>query len=364
MFPMIVTKSYINLVIDGKSKTVDVSNKYFSTIVESIKSKDWDKVRDLVDIATMIEKETDGKITVQNGEIFYKGQPVHNMVATQILTMIDEGFDVIPMMLFLENLMKNPWPTAIDELYNFLEQNILPITDDGCFLAYKCVTSDFKDKHTQTEDNSVGSHVEMDRDRCEPDRHSTCSSSGYHFCSLGYLAGFGRTGDKIIIIKINPADVTSFPYTTEPTKGRCFRYDVVSLYGNYEDVATTEKWTKSVETGYLPDSVASNETMELPYDNPIRAARMDAGVSQRELAEHAGYNKSTLWNAEQPDNKPKLETVERWIAALNGLLSDKGTDLVYTFTDGKLTRESTLDESEDHDHDDTDYDDVDSGWED
>ena len=39
----------------------------------------------------------------------------------------------------------------------------LPVTEDGCFLAYKAVRSDFKDKWRGTFGNSVGQVCEMRR---------------------------------------------------------------------------------------------------------------------------------------------------------------------------------------------------------
>ena len=120
--------------------------------------------------------------------------------------------------------MRNPSKRAVDELYGFLEKNSLPITPDGCFLAYKRVRGDYKDCYTGTMDNSVGCVVEMERNMVDDNRDNTCSA-GLHFCSHDYLRSF--SGERTVIVKINPADVVSIPSDYDNAKGRTCRYEVI-----------------------------------------------------------------------------------------------------------------------------------------
>jgi hypothetical protein len=152
-----------------------------------------------------------------------------------------QGLPFDPMMKFLSNLMGNPSKRAVDELYDFLEAGELPITEDGCFLAFKNVRSDYKDIHSGTFDNSVGKVCEMSRNRVCDNKDQTCSS-GLHFCSIAYLPSFSDSGGgKTMILKINPADVVSIPSDYNNTKGRCCRYEVVAEY--------KEDWRSKVDRG-------------------------------------------------------------------------------------------------------------------
>jgi hypothetical protein len=128
------------------------------------------------------------------------------------------------MVKFTENLLENPSRRAVTELYLFLEKGNLPITSDGHFLAYKKVRDDYLDVYSGTIDNSVGQVVEMERNRVDDDKNNTCSY-GLHFCSKDYLQSF--SGDRIVILKINPRDVVSIPTDYAFTKGRTCRYEVI-----------------------------------------------------------------------------------------------------------------------------------------
>lgn len=352
MFPMTITKNYINLVIGGRSRTVEASNKLFPQLLDAVKAKDWDQVDTLSDLALAVNKVGAGKVVVEDGIVFYNGMPSHNVVASRILDMVAEGHTVEPMIAFLENLMQNPSQSAIDELYIFMEANSLPITTDGHFLAYKVVTNDFKDKHTRTFDNSVGAVLDMDRNLCDPNRAVTCST-GFHFCGFKYLSFFGSHGDQIMIVKVNPKDVTSIPNDHDNAKGRACHYVIHEHYGAFEDFFQIDNLSNSsvvdLDDDYDDDSFDDDIDDDCPWEpseemmipvsgNPIKQIRQLAGFSQRELADFAGFSKSTLWNAEQPDNHPKFETMERWANDISLLAKERGDDRMFYFTqkDGKF----------------------------
>ena len=146
--------------------------------------------------------------------------------------MYQDGFDINPMVKFMENLMTNPSKRAVDELYGFLEKGNLPLTEDGCFIAYKKVRDDYKDVYSGTFDNSVGQVVTMERNEVDEDKNRTCSV-GLHFCSKEYLNHFG--GQRVMLLKINPRDVVSIPADYNDSKGRCCRYEVIGEVGVKEE---------------------------------------------------------------------------------------------------------------------------------
>jgi hypothetical protein len=141
-----------------------------------------------------------------------------------------EGLPHEPLLNFFKNLMDNPSKRAVDELYDFLEAGELPITEDGHFLAFKNVRSNYRDIHSGNFDNSVGKVCEMPRNGVDEDKERTCSY-GLHFCSIKYLPHFsdGENG-KTMIVKINPRDVVAIPADYNNTKGRTCRYEVVAEY--------------------------------------------------------------------------------------------------------------------------------------
>jgi hypothetical protein len=75
----------------------------------------------------------------------------------------------------------------------------------------------------------------MERNQVDDDKDRTCST-GLHFCSQDYLPSFGSAqGNRVVIVKINPADVVSIPSDYNNAKGRACRYEVVGEIGNTGD---------------------------------------------------------------------------------------------------------------------------------
>lgn len=234
--PYLLQGKNIILVIDGKSHTIsrDTHMSYIK-IVDALKAQDWDALRDLVEPKKAMVNFGAGNVAINGDEITWKGQPFHNSLASRMIEMYADGFPIDPMVRFMENLMNNPSKRSVTQVYSFLEKNKLPITEDGYFLAYKRVRSDYLDVHSGTISNKVGCVVEMDRNLVDDNPESHCST-GLHFCSESYLSGFGSARDPVMILKISPADVVSIPTDYDGAKGRCCRYEVVGqVNGKPED---------------------------------------------------------------------------------------------------------------------------------
>lgn len=223
-YPYILQGDNVTLVIDGTPHTVNKTHVAYQKVVDAIKAGLWDDVKSLINPVKTVINFSKGNVSIVDGEMFWKGQEFHNSLATRMIQMLTDGFDINPMVNFMNNLMHNPSRQAVTELYGFLEKNSLPITPDGCFLAYKRVREDYKDCHTGTMDNSVGRVVEMERNMVDDNRNNTCSA-GLHFCSHSYLASF--SGARTVIVKINPRDVVSIPSDYNDAKGRTCRYEVI-----------------------------------------------------------------------------------------------------------------------------------------
>lgn len=242
----IISDTFVNIVIDSKSYTIEKEHPNFDEVKQVIKNQDWDGIIPLIDIGESLVKFTAGNIVVEDGAVFYKNKGIHNVITDKIIAMMKEGYDYKPLTRFLDNLMRNPSKRAVDELYGFLETTRLPISEDGHFLAYKSVRSDYMDGYTGTIDNSVGEVVTMERHDVTDNKDITCSQ-GLHFCSLEYVRdfGWGGKGRHIMIVKIDPADVVSIPTDYNNSKGRCCRYEVV---GENDGEVVADVFDKEVYT--------------------------------------------------------------------------------------------------------------------
>jgi hypothetical protein len=233
---VIKTNGSVTLYLNSECLTVATDHPNYNKIIEKIKANDFDGIETLVNVAKAVTQYTSNRVTIQNGQIFYSGFAVHNTLTDRILKMMSEGFKFDHMVKFLENLMQNPSARAVNETYWFLENYGLPITEDGCFLAYKAVRNDYTDIYSGKFNNSVGAVVSMPRNQVDDNYGKDCSQ-GLHVGALDYVVGYGhfvkgavRTegGNRLLIVKVNPKDVVSVPQYEGHTKMRVCEYTVVN----------------------------------------------------------------------------------------------------------------------------------------
>lgn len=232
----------ISAFINGSIHTIDTSHRNYSKILDAVRAEDYDAVLDLVDLTRKVKEYIHSdKVLIKDGVIFFEGEAVHNTLTERVIKFMQEDLPFKPLLNFMLNLMENPSKRAVNELYTFLDVGQLPITEDGHFLAFKNVRSDYRDIHSGKFDNSVGKVCEMKRNAVCDDKDLTCST-GLHFCSINYLPNFSdASGGKTMILKINPADVVSIPADYNNTKGRCCKYEVIGEY--------TENWREKIGRG-------------------------------------------------------------------------------------------------------------------
>lgn len=242
--PYIIKPDSATLFVNGRGKTVANDHINFKKIVELLESEDCtvEQLDNLINVVKSLgvpaapksptASQHDITFDKQLGILKYKGHPLAGYVATKALEMHQKGAEkpLLRFLAFLENLYQNPRNSIAERLYRFLEVGNMPITDDGYFLAYKKVRENFKDIHSNTMDNKIGTVVEMPRVLVNDKDTETCST-GLHFCSHAYLGKYASTDastDRIVVLKINPADVVSIPTDYNDTKGRCCKYEVLS----------------------------------------------------------------------------------------------------------------------------------------
>jgi hypothetical protein len=271
----IMSGDTISMVINGTPYTLGEDHRNRDRILEALKAEDWDSIPEMIDLASTVINYSNGALEVVDGRVQFDGFDIDETLSERILKMIEEGFPVDFMVRFLTNLFQNPSHRSVHQLYGFLEKGQLPITPDGCFLAFKIVNRDYKDHRTRSFDNSVGKVVKMARHQVDEDPNQTCSS-GLHFCSIGYLPHYHYDGDnsRVLILKINPRDVVAIPRDYNDSKGRCCQYEVV---GEVEDPAkafssttvadwaSTQEWANKVAQDQFEGAdTNSSEEEDLP----------------------------------------------------------------------------------------------------
>lgn len=273
-YPYIIQGNNIVVVIGANSHTINKGHIAYQKVLDAIKAGDWETVKNTVEPKKVILSYGAGNISIKGETLYWKGREFHNSLSRRMIQMFQDGFPIEPLVLFMENLMENPSYRAVNELYEFLEKNTLPITPDGHFLAYKKVRTDYLDVHSGTVLNKVAATftaeetatlpqvsgkkkevtvnvengvtvISMPRNEVNDDKNQTCSE-GLHFCSKEYLGSFG--GERVMILKINPRDVVSIPSDYNRSKGRACRYEVIAELGVNPDEAFDEVVMETANT--------------------------------------------------------------------------------------------------------------------
>jgi hypothetical protein len=378
----VMKENFIAVNVGGKPVLLDGTHPTFSAMSRTLalykKAVDADNVKmaktyanripKLVSVAETVKYQTAGAVTLNKDGVLYKGSKIDSSLTKRIIQLLKEGKNVRPMLLFMDNLYKNPDQRAINELYDFLQRCELPITDDGCFMAYKSVRSDYKDCHSGTMDNSVGAVPMMPRKKVDPDRTRTCSD-GLHFCSRSYVSGFLPSGGHLMGVKVNPKDVVSIPNDYDYAKGRAWRYEVVLELADAAAVVAGQD-SSVYQTSVLPvekdrqkllDKILAHPTIvraikhrklkarnirkgtlgrltklyaslpllkkETPvvsslFDNPIKVSMRQNRLTLKEVAEELDVTPKEVYDALRFVNV-KQETIDRYLAAINELVARK-----------------------------------------
>jgi hypothetical protein len=227
----------LTLIVNGVPAVVDTTNPNFDLIEQELRAGKYDRVLALANVKrTVAEAITNANARVRfvDGELYWEGpkgpEKIAGPLVDRIIASVRNGStaeSIQPLVLLLQNISRNKKKDLREELYQFLMSGKMPITKDGCFLAYKKVARNFKDIYTGTLDNSPGKLVAMDPDKVDVNRHQTCSV-GLHFCSRSYLSQYrSDVSSRTVIVKVNPRFVFAIPTDYQNTKGRASEYFVV-----------------------------------------------------------------------------------------------------------------------------------------
>lgn len=211
----------------GKLDNISSSDSRYEKILCAIREN---RLNDIDEIIDELSSPFFGhaRLSLVDGLVCIDAKPLPEELSKRVLDFKEKKLPFDFLLKFWDNLKLNPSFNSRKMLYKFLEHNGHPITPDGCFIAYRGVTNDFKDMHTNTFDNSIGSICEVDRSEVDDNPENTCSF-GLHVACYQYAHDFGPT---VIEVKVNPKDVVAVPKDYNGTKMRVSKFEVLSISKN------------------------------------------------------------------------------------------------------------------------------------
>lgn len=227
MLPHIRSNTNWTVVVNGKTYTFNKSHLGYEKLCSAVMDGDIDTFLGNITAKKAISSWSDERFKLSGEDIFFNDEKIEPVLARYTLNMIKDGFNCAPLFKFIDNLYKNPSARSVEQLFKFLEHGGFPITEDGCFLAYKAVRPNYTDKYSGKISNKIGAVAKMRRNQVMDDPMHHCHR-GLHAGTHEYASGYASPGDLLIVVKVNPKNVVSVPNDGNQ-KLRCCEYKVVSL---------------------------------------------------------------------------------------------------------------------------------------
>jgi hypothetical protein len=226
--PYILTDKQITITCpDGHPRSILREDRIFEDVKVAIAEKNWEVIPDLVNPKKVVEDKYSSTFRIDEDKVYIGNEALPYSLSKRIIDFAKNNLPVEPLLNFWANLNLNPSYRSVQQLHEFLEANSHPITSDGCFIAYRRITDDYKDFHTKTVDNSIGATVSMPRNKVNEDPTQTCSYglhvANYYYASSCYCSGSG----KLVAVKVNPRDVVAVPTDYNQAKMRVCEFVVM-----------------------------------------------------------------------------------------------------------------------------------------
>lgn len=282
---IIANDGTVTAIVSGQTYCFGKSHPNYNKLIKHLKNNNVEHFEATYDIVSHVNAYCDGYVNCTDGSLTWDGIKMPNMFTNTIIDMVKQGFPFEPMLNFLDNLSQNPSDHAVVELFDFMENKNMPITYDGCFLAYKAVREDYKDIYSGTFDNSIGSVCQVHRHKVDNNRDNGCGH-GLHVGAIDYAKSYGGIniddedndgGNRLMICKVNPRDVVSVPSDHKFQKLRCCRYEVVAEFDSIFDkvVHMTDSDIDHVKRKQRNREWVVEVTAKIDKINAVLAKRMD-----------------------------------------------------------------------------------------
>ncbi|AOZ63709.1 rIIB-like protein [Rhodococcus phage Weasels2] len=252
----------VTALINGKLLTITNDHPNFESALNRLRKvedgdvEEFDEIEMLFDPVKKIEKvfaKISTRVSIEDGQVLYEGDPIHSTLADEILRFHNDGDDGYePLAKFLEKVYQNPNPHSREMLFDWISEADLTINRDGDIVGYRGLNSDFTSKHSGGAivngekvnghiPNNPGNVIEMARGEVTFDPQSECAY-GLHIGTYDYASWWGQI---IVECVIDPTDVVSVP-EYDHRKMRVCRYRVV-------DVVDSKYTDSYLDTGFDPD---------------------------------------------------------------------------------------------------------------
>jgi len=214
---------------EGNPTIINRTDPAFNKLLTAIRLKNFDLIANMVDRPTQIHEHTQGKFTVVDGVVVIDNEELPVELSDKLLEFVDKKLETRALENYWNNLKRNPSESSKTDLFRFMRANKMPITESGCFVAYKKVDSDYLDFYTHKILNAPGKVIKFERKKVDANREQTCSY-GLHVAAYKYANEHYHAGQGVLLeVEVNPKDVVAVPPDYQEQKMRVCRYRVLGV---------------------------------------------------------------------------------------------------------------------------------------
>jgi hypothetical protein len=262
----------ILLLSNGEKVRVEKTDKNYAKILKTFELPKDEQESAVKEIINPISKIYDKGFVITGDNVTFRGESLPKALVDKVISIVRDGLPIEHFEKFWENLRENPSYHVVNEtgFYDFLDYKELPITEDGCFMAYRGVGQDYwslsGDPETKVLQgttnergqiyNGIGEVIEVVRNGVCDDRNVHCAAKSLHIGSIDYARNWGP---KIILVKVNPKDVVSVPNDCNCQKCRICKYEVVGDF--IEEITSSVVDSNCVDNlvGDIPPDTSSED---------------------------------------------------------------------------------------------------------
>ena len=261
--------SNLTVFVNNEQRVIDNSSEIHGKLLKALKE---DKpAEEIIEIINSVKEYFTGvqgvEIDESRGVVTIDGDNIPAQLQEVIMMHRANEIPFDYLVAFFRKLQGNPSKRSCEMLFDFLQHHHCNITTEGNFIGYKGIRNDWKDAHSGTIDNSLGTEVRIPRNKVDDDPKNTCSH-GLHIGAFEYASTFSQ---RTVMVEIDPADVVAVPYDYDGQKMRVCAYKVIKEIERPEeqcaivDTSTNSPLFDEDDWGYDDDSSSYYNDEPDPY---------------------------------------------------------------------------------------------------
>lgn len=239
-----LTPQTITIIDEQKNvHSLNIGNK-FNEVLGLIKSGKVYKVLQLLSPKASIETKLKGIKIISDNTIQYNGKTYSEKEYVGLIEYIIERSQYKQpyeyLLKFLDNLSLNPDANSRLNLFKFINQCGIVITENGYIAGIKSVNDDWTSHYDNKTLHKIGTFVSYPREKCDSNPRSACST-GLHTGGSNYVKTYSN-GHNVITIT-HPRDVVCVPLDESFQKMRACLYYIAEeiMEPNWERWASEVK---------------------------------------------------------------------------------------------------------------------------